>query len=301
MSSPSLLAFGEILWDVVGDTEHIGGAPFNLAAHATRCGLSARIYSRVGNDPRGQRARAELDRLQVDHGWVQHDPDRPTGYVDVRLDADGQPTYHFPDDTAWDHIEPPDDRAVATLRAQGFGALCFGTLAQRSPRSRKTLAALRDALPDVPVFYDVNLRAPFTPLDTVRDSLPGVTVIKVNEDEADILGRGWYGQALPVGKFYERLVADHGIRVLLLTRGSLGCAVYCHHGHFEIPGLQVKVASAVGAGDAFSAAFLASSLLGYPPEEAARRANRLGAWVASRPETIPDYPRDLDALLLPAA
>lgn len=36
-----VVAFGEILWDVIDGTAHIGGAPFNVAAHAVRCGLSA--------------------------------------------------------------------------------------------------------------------------------------------------------------------------------------------------------------------------------------------------------------------
>jgi len=34
-----LVAFGEILWNVIDGTAHIGDAPFNLAAHAVRRGL----------------------------------------------------------------------------------------------------------------------------------------------------------------------------------------------------------------------------------------------------------------------
>ena len=43
-----VLAFGELLWDVFPGGAHIGGAPFHLAAHAVRCGLTAQLLSRVG-------------------------------------------------------------------------------------------------------------------------------------------------------------------------------------------------------------------------------------------------------------
>ena len=38
-----VLAFGEVLWDVIDGVPHLGGAPFNLAAHAAKCGLGAAI------------------------------------------------------------------------------------------------------------------------------------------------------------------------------------------------------------------------------------------------------------------
>jgi fructokinase len=49
------------------------------------------------------------------------------------------------------------------------------------------------------------------------------------------------------------------------------------------------VASAVGAGDAFSAAFLAGRLAGRSLRACAEMANRLGALVASSREAVPLY------------
>jgi fructokinase len=40
-----VLAFGEVLWDIIGGDAHIGGAPFNFAAHVVKCGFSAAIAS----------------------------------------------------------------------------------------------------------------------------------------------------------------------------------------------------------------------------------------------------------------
>ena len=58
-----LLSIGEILWDVIGGEEYLGGAPFNLAAHAVRLGDSASLLSAVGSDERGRRAIAMAERL----------------------------------------------------------------------------------------------------------------------------------------------------------------------------------------------------------------------------------------------
>jgi len=49
----------------------------------------------------------------------------------------------------------------------------------------------------------------------------------------------------------------------------------------------VEVVDAVGAGDAFTAAWIVARLSRWPPESQARFANRVGALVASRPGAMP--------------
>lgn len=291
MRRPSVLAFGEILFDVVEGVEHIGGAPFNFAAHASQCGLDASLYSAVGDDDRGRRALDELDRFRVRRDWVRTDS-HPTGWVDVVL-RDGQPTYTITSDVAWDHLAAPSAAEGETLRSSYFDALYFGTLAQRSPASRQALKALRETLRGVPVFYDVNLREPFTTMDMVVESLRGTAIVKLNEEEAALLMHHLWKKQFTAGAFYARLVATYGIYILLITRGDRGCQLVSRDGLCEVPGESVKVASAVGAGDAFSAAFLAHHLLGFPAEKAAQKANRIGAWVASQAETVPHHPANV--------
>ena len=48
-----VLCIGEVLWDIIRGQEHIGGAPFNLAAHLARLGCEASILTRIGSDARG--------------------------------------------------------------------------------------------------------------------------------------------------------------------------------------------------------------------------------------------------------
>jgi len=100
-----LLSFGEVLWDIINGQAYIGGAPFNLAAHASRCGLESYLLTCVGTDDLGNRALIEMDRLNVSGKYVQKDSKHPTGTVTVSLSADGQPSYTIHKNVAWDFIE----------------------------------------------------------------------------------------------------------------------------------------------------------------------------------------------------
>jgi len=55
----------------------------------------------------------------------------------------------------------------------------------------------------------------------------------------------------------------------------------------------VKVVDTVGAGDAFSAAFLRHYIQTGDVAEAARRGNLLGAYVASQAGAVPEYSAEI--------
>jgi len=55
-----IVAVGEILWDVIGEHEYLGGAPLNVAAHAQTLGHEAFLVSAVGDDDRGRRTQSFL-------------------------------------------------------------------------------------------------------------------------------------------------------------------------------------------------------------------------------------------------
>jgi fructokinase len=74
-----------------------------------------------------------------------------------------------------------------------------------------------------------------------------------------------------------------------VTRGAAGSAVFVNGQYAEAPGYQVEIADTVGSGDAFAAAFLHGLNAGWPPNEVADFANRVGALVASRPGGTPEW------------
>ena len=102
-----VLAYGEILWDIINGEEHLGGAPFNFAAHSAKCGNESFIISRLGDDVRGVTAFNKCREYGVDNSQIQWDKEHPTGTVTVVLDH-GQPDYTIHEGVAYDYIEMND-------------------------------------------------------------------------------------------------------------------------------------------------------------------------------------------------
>ena len=88
-------AFGEILWDIFGDTRSIGGAPFNFAAHFASLGGAAALISAVGEDLLGDEALRAMRSFGVSERLVQRIAERPTGTCAVTLDGGGVPQYRL--------------------------------------------------------------------------------------------------------------------------------------------------------------------------------------------------------------
>jgi fructokinase len=78
------------------------------------------------------------------------------------------------------------------------------------------------------------------------------------------------------------------IAIVIITASDKGCFVFDKKFNY-VPGVPVEVTDAVGAGDAFSAAFMHSYLLTQNTLHAARIANEVGAYVATKSGAIPMY------------
>src|SRR4051812_9976678 len=89
----TILAVGEVLWDLLPTGKQFGGAPANFARHCHSLGANARLISRVGSDELGREVVDRLRLMGVSTDTVQVDRSAPTGTVDVAIGADGQPHY----------------------------------------------------------------------------------------------------------------------------------------------------------------------------------------------------------------
>ena len=277
-----LISIGEILWDVIEGREHLGGAPLNLSVHASRLGHDVSVVSAVGADYRGDRALEAMSGLGLPLGCVQRSDEWPTGIVTVTVADDGQPEFEIHRPAAYDSIRL-DKPALERLAAWDPDWICFGTLLSAYPRGRKVLLETMDALPRARRFYDVNLRPKsFTP-ELVLALLGRATVVKLNQDEVHSLDVMFQKSNRTLEEFCRDHAARFGWESVCVTRGELGCAMLAHDQYVEVPGYRVRVADTVGAGDAFSAAFLHGLNAGWPTAQIGDFANRLGAIVASRP------------------
>lgn len=282
MAEPAnlVVAFGEVLWDLLPGGAALGGAPCNFAGRIRALGDRGVIVSRLGQDDLGRRAAKQLAALGVETAFLQWDEERPTGTVAVRVDPQGRPDFTIHSHVAFDRIESHESLLRLAAEAR---CICFGTLVQRAPESRRTLETfLRAGAPAVK-FLDLNLRKDCFTRETVVGALERADVLKLNEDEAAYLAREFDVPRASLADFARTIIERCLFSHCVITLGERGALAASARGEcVYVPGIQVAVVDTVGAGDAFSAAFVHALLRGRPLSECCARGVALGAMVAAQ-------------------
>ena len=285
--SASILVVGEVLWDALPQGLFLGGAPLNVACHLHTLGECVAFASRVGDDMLGREIRRRLTGRGMRTDLIQADTVRPTGFVEVTLDAADAPTYRICEPAAWDAIAEEEGLLAAAREAS---VLVFGSLAQRAAHSRATIQALWSM--DGLKVFDVNLRPPFVDRAHVEASLHAADLVKLNEDELQVIA-DWLGITGGLPEAVGRLSEQCATPTVCVTRGAEGAVLWREDQLFEHAGYRVAVADTVGAGDAFLAGLLHSGLAGASGGEMLAFANRVGAYVAGQQGATPAYDRDV--------
>jgi len=293
VKGPLVVGLGEALFDCFGDRVVLGGAPVNFACQmhqllAALDGASA-IASRFGEDELGRRLRDELRQRGLLIDALQTDPAHPTGTVQVTVDNTGHPEYEIKRGAAWDYLAFDDCWEALAKRCD---AVCFGTLAQRSPASRDAITRFLTTAPRAIRLFDVNLRQNYWDESVVRGGFEFATAVKLNDEElgkvCDLLDVAEKSRS--ADDRTSALCDKFDLKALALTRGERGTVLYQNGRSVEgatIRYEQHASADAVGAGDACSAGLVAGFLLGWPAEMTVNLANELGAFVASRQGATP--------------
>jgi len=284
-----ILSMGEVLWDVFGEKEYLGGAPLNFSAVLQRLGDTAAVLTAVGRDERGIRTLKTMQDLGLTAEFVQQVTERATGTAFVSTDKERNVIFTIDRPVAFDCVEVD---APLLERAVRFAPdwLYFGTLAQANPRMESALQRLIENLPETRRFYDVNLRSGHWNPALVERLSSAAHVLKLNRHEAEILNELTNGKNdFNLEEFCRRWSATYNISTICVTLGSRGCAIFEHGALHFFEGFTVEVIDTVGSGDAFAAAFLHGLNAGWPIEENAIFANALGALVACRLGGTPDW------------
>lgn len=277
-----LVAVGETMLSLVAsgpladaDVLHVthGGAESNVCEGAVRLGLHAAWVGRLGTDAAGDRVAAELAAAGVDLRWVRRDPDRPTGVMirdtvgELRYDRAGSAASALrPEDLADVPVE--DARAVFVT---GITAL----LGDEPGRAARALLARATGLRVV----DPNLRPGLwgseRAVELIRPLLEDADLVLGGEEELGAFVEGGSGDVL------ARAIAALGPREVVVRRGPRGAGVLDpRDGWREIEPAAVRDVDPVGAGDAFTAGYLAAHLAGADPEVRLATGARCGAAVA---------------------
>lgn len=285
MSRFTSVGLGEILWDLFPSHRALGGAPANFAYISQLLGDEGCAASRVGDDELGTEVRERLAAIGLNTSYLQSDYDHPTGTVQVELEPDGQPRFTITPHVAWDYLAWT--REIEELAAR-TDAVCFGTLAQRSPQSRNTIQRFIHSIPMNAVrIFDVNLRQTFYSAELLAASAEAADIVKMNQEEAARLARALgspVADDLGVARWLCELFE---LDLVCVTRGSAGSLLVRGAEYHEHSGHRVLVTDTVGAGDAFTATLVHHYLRGADLATINEAANRMGSLVASRNGATP--------------
>ncbi|MHC4605059.1 MAG: carbohydrate kinase family protein [Planctomycetota bacterium] len=292
----TFLAFGELLWDLLPTATILGGAPFNFVYRVNALGDRGLMVSRLGRDELGKQAFDKVVVLGVETTYLQWDERYPTGTVKISFDADNNPDFVIIPGVAYDFMESSD--ALLDMVAK-VDCLCFGTLAQRSPKSRQTLERLISHASNSLKFLDINLRKDCYGKDTVLSSLHKADVLKLNEDEAHKLAQMLDLAHATIPQFCEALFSKWPLKYCLVTLADCGAFAFSHRNEqIYSPGYRVDSVDSLGSGDAFSAGFVHKILRDRSTGEAVEYGNALGALVVTTEgATAAISTKEIDAFL----
>jgi len=284
-----IVGMGEALWDCLPEGRKFGGAPANFAYHVGQFGWHTVVVSAVGNDTLGDEIMEIVKNVKLDNQIAR--VAQPTGTVQVTLSGEGIPAYEICENVAWDNIPWTDELEALAKRTK---AVCFGSLAQRNAVSRNTILRFLGTMDhDTERIYDINLRQSFYSLEVIEESLRRATILKLNEEEIEVVKALLQMEGEPE-EFCRKLIERYEpLKMVILTCGAVGSYVFTSDKTSYVATPKVKVADTVGAGDSFTATFVAQILKGEPIEEAHKKAVAVSAFVCTQNGAMPVIPEEL--------
>ena len=294
ISKPEIICIGEVLVEIMRPAAgqpldqpgefrgpFASGAPAIFATAAARLGLKTGFIGAVGADAFGRLMRNCFEAEGVDASQLQTPSSYATGVAFVAYDDSGGREFVF-------HIR---HAAAGQLAADQIPAAYFenvkwlhisgSTLALNTNSRTACQRALELTLAQGgKISLDPNLRLELMPLDEFR------RVLAPFLDSADLL--------LPTESEAQRLTDETDPRratqklahkpgaIIVLKRGPQGCAIFQDGERLDIPGFAVEEIDPTGAGDCFSAAFIAGLQAGWPLKQVGRFANAAGALAVTK-------------------
>ena len=120
-------------------------------------------------------------------------------------------------------------------------------------------------------------------------------VLKINDEELVTVSRMFGYPGIDLQDKCWILLAKYNLKMLILTCGVNGSYVFTPGNISFVETPKVEVADTVGAGDSFTASFVAAILNGKPVGEAHKLAAEVSAYVCTQNgamPVLPDYLKD---------
>nr|WP_223169475.1 sugar kinase [Microbacterium sp. MF43] len=296
MHRPRLLAAGETMAMIapvvaepfetaVAFRVEAGGAESNVAVHAAALGVSARWFSRLGEDAIGRRVVRQLKGRGVDVRDVVLDPARPTG---VYVKDPGRAVGYYRRGSAASHLSPNDALRLDLAWADVLHLSGITPALSASAARFVDHAILRARAAGVAVSFDVNHRPALWGWSEAARALAPLArradVVFVGQDEAERL----WGVRTP--EEVRALFPD--VPELVVKDADVGATVFSRDGQVFEASRAVEVVEPVGAGDAFAGGYLAARLSHAPLAERLRAGHERAAATLATTSDFPDREKD---------
>lgn len=290
MEYKKIVGIGEIVWDMLPAGKQLGGAPLNFAYFAKELGAMSYVISATGDDDPGKEALRKLSATGVDISFLQCNH-LPTGMVLISIDGEGIPDYKIIENVAWDQIECSSCELELLSKAD---AICWGSLAQRSEKSRKNIIKMLDATAvNCLRVFDINIRQHYCNRDIAEASLIRAGILKLNDQELLPVSEMFGLSGDEEGKLVS-LIKMFDLKEVIYTQGALCSDVYDSSGlSSRIMTPRVKVADTIGAGDSFTAAYIVSRINGKDVRSSHEKAVEVSAFVCTQSGAINPLPQEL--------
>ena len=256
-----LLSVGEMVIDFLPGSEEAsyirkaGGAPANVAIAVCRQGCETAFCGMMGNDDFGRFLYKTLEENGVEPVVKNLTDEAITTMAFVSLDEHGDRSFTFARKPGADMFltkEHVTDDALNSASIVHAGSCSLS----RGAAAEATVYALQEGHNRGKIVsFDVNYRNLMwnddqdAAAEAVMKILPYVDLLKISDEEADMLGGE---EKLPA------LMESMGISLLIETLGSKGAKAFWNGKVIQIPALKAECVDTCGAGDAFWGGFLAT-------------------------------------------
>jgi 2-dehydro-3-deoxygluconokinase len=260
----------------------VAGAELNACAAVTALGGSAAVLTRLGRDPFAAHIQRRARELGV--GMIaQVDATRPTGifFKDLTVD-DERRVHYYRSGSAASAMNESDLDTISALRPRALLASGL-TAALGDGAAALLLAAAASAERDaIPLVVDANLRPAIGNLDrsirTIRALLPSAALLVLGTDEGDAIFDTSDPQTIMTR------ARSAGCREVTVKAGAGGAYWMDVHGiAHHVPTAATHVTDTVGAGDAFTGAYLWARQNGYARKDATLIGSRIAARIVAVP------------------
>jgi ribokinase len=236
---------------IINSFQSLGGNAPNVAIALVELGLTSTLISTVGNDAYGHLALDELSKRGVATNLVTVDKKNQTRYSIV-LNYQAERTilsYSEKKNYVWPKEFPEADWIYYTGLSAGFEPIQKHLIRHLKKHENVKLAVN-------PGSYLLK----YAP-SAIQEILPLTDLLIVNLEEAERILKTTLDKEKKVAILIQKLLA-RGVKEVVLTDGINGSYAGTKTEVWRLPSFPIEVVAKTGAGDSFSAAYIAAKFYG---------------------------------------